>query len=125
MKTAAAGGKVATKQEWGGLFQPVPGKQQRPVYSVGPANASVKDLILFQCPVSAIPDWIWELLLAWWNSRLMRTLPAAGGFLDQPVLVRRAFPVFEQEMQAWERSQQGTGGMAMAAGVAAAVSGRK
>jgi hypothetical protein len=40
--------------------------------------------------------------------------------VDQPLLVRRAFPVFEDEMRAWERRQGAEGS---AAGMALALKG--
>lgn len=81
----------------GGLFTPVPGKGQRPAYTFGHPNATTRP-VMFQCPVSAIPEELWDLLALWWNCRKMRALPCSGGYLDQPLIVRRAFPVFESEM---------------------------
>jgi hypothetical protein len=62
---------------------------------------------MFQCPVSAVPPEVWDLLALWWQCRLTRTIPLAGGFLDQPLMVRRAWPIFEAEMQAWEAANGG------------------
>lgn len=74
----------------------------RPAYAYGPTGAKVKTPV-FQCPVSAIPPVVWDLFEDWWACRLMHTLPLAGGWADQPLLVRRAFPVFEALMQAEDR----------------------
>lgn len=92
----------------GGLFTPVPGAGQRPVYRMGPDQAKEPQLV-FQCPVSAIPEEVWKLLVLWWQCRLLGCLPVQGGFEDQPVMVRRAFPIFEQEQRAVELGRSLTG----------------
>ena len=97
----------------------MPGAGQKPAYAYGPPWATAQD-VLFQCPVSAIPDVAWDLLESWRQCRLMGCLPVAGGWVDQPLLVRRAFPVFEDEMRAWERRQGAEGS---AAGMALALKG--
>jgi hypothetical protein len=74
----------------------------RPAYAYGPPTAKVKAPV-FQCPVSAIPSVVWDLFEDWWACRLMGTLPLAGGWADQPLLVRRAFPVFEALMRTEEQ----------------------
>lgn len=94
----------------GGLFTPIPGKPLRPVYTYGPKRAegaAPNTNVMLQCPVSAVPDEVWELLALWWQCRLTRMMPLAGGYLDQPLMVRRAFPIFEAEMQAWEAANGG------------------
>lgn len=94
----------------GGLFTPIPGKPQRVVYTVGPKardGGPANTNVMLQCPVSAIPGGVWDLLALWYQCRLTRALPKAGGFLDQPLMVRRAFPVFEAEMVAWEAQNGG------------------
>jgi hypothetical protein len=52
------------------------------------------------------PDEVWELLDLYFTCRAMKAMPKAGGVLDQPLVVRRAFPVFEAEMQVEERAEQ-------------------
>lgn len=89
--------------ELGGVFRPVPG-QGKPVYTFGPGP--VKQDMVFQCPVSAVPVAVWELLHAWWACRLMKCLPKAGGFLDQPLTVRWAFPIFEAYQQGTESNDR-------------------
>lgn len=83
----------------GGVFTPVPGKAQRPVYQLGPKDAKERQA-MYQCPVSAIPDRVWQLFSLWNSCRLMRTLPVAGGFLDQPEIVQRVFPILDAQYQA-------------------------
>lgn len=39
-----------------------------------------------------------DLLWLWRDCRLVKALPKPGGWLDQPRLVRKAFPLFEQLM---------------------------
>jgi hypothetical protein len=91
------------------VFSPVPGKGQRPAYSYGAQDGPTR-AVMFQCPVSAIPDVAFDLLELWLECRTMKALPLAGGWTDQPLLVRRAFPVFETEMQALEAQRRaGTG----------------
>lgn len=94
----AKNGRVLRETDaWGGLFTPVPGKNQRPAYSYGAGKA--KD-VLFQCPVSAIPTETWELLFLWWRCRQLKTLPYAGGLMDQPHVVQAVFPIFEVQYAA-------------------------
>src|SRR5204862_19335 len=76
----------------------VPLKEKRvttPVYLYGPPGHTQ---MLFTCPVSAMPAWVLELYAIWRMCRLARALPHAGGFLDQPMLVQRAWPIFEDEV---------------------------
>ena len=97
------GGKTrAVVDRLGGLFTPVPGARQRPVYTYGPGK--VKD-VLFQCPASAIPDEVWQLLVLWWACRQTRTMPMAGGFVDQPRIVQIVFPILESQMQATDQGK--------------------
>lgn len=95
---------LKTKDSTGGVFAMVPGKALRPAWSYGNPKRKTRD-VMFQCPVSAIPDEVFGLLALWQNCRLTRTLPVAGGFLDQPPIVQRVFPIFEAEMRGTE--QQG------------------
>lgn len=90
---------MTTRDRLGAVFVPLKG--QRPAYSYGPEESETRDL-MFTCPKSAIPDLVWELLAVWNSCRLMQTLPAAGGLLDQPVLVQRYFPLFDMEMRTVE-----------------------
>lgn len=99
---------LKTTDQCGGVFAAIPGKSLRPAYSVGPKDGkagTARDVML-TCPISAIPDRIWDLLNLWQSCRLMRTLPVAGGFEDQPFWVRYSFPIFE----ACQRSVDGGGG---------------
>lgn len=107
----------------GGVFAPVPGRALRPAYAYGPPGRATKD-VLFQCPVSAIPDDVWTLLAHWRACRAMGCLPAPGAFVDQPLLVRRAFPIFEHEMRAAEASRGASNDM-LAAVLAAMKGGRR
>lgn len=81
----------------GNVFRPVPGQPLTIAYSYGPAEAKSKTP-MFTCPVSAIPDEVWDLLQLFHECRLMKLPPVQGGVLDQPLLVRKSFPIFEQEM---------------------------
>lgn len=112
-----------THEPLGGVFAPVPGHALRPAYAYGPPTSAAK-AVLFQCPVSAIPDVVWTLLEHWRSCRALSCLPAAGGFADQPLLVRRAFPIFEHEMRSWEAGR-GTSSDALAAVIAAMRGGRR
>jgi hypothetical protein len=105
-KVAAGGAVVEDREPLGAVFAPLPGVAMRPAYSFGPPDSKVKTPV-FQCPVSAVPPLIWDLLEDWWACRLMGCLPVAGGFVDQPLLVRRAFPFFEQEQRAFDARQSG------------------
>lgn len=82
----------------GGVFRPAPGAL-RVAWSYG---QGAKREAMFSCPVSAIPGIVFDLLELWRDCRTLRVLPLAGGYLDQPLLVRRAFPIFEREAQALE-----------------------
>ncbi len=117
------GGKVLKWVErQGGVFAPVVGKGQRSVYNCGPSDAPShpKDqLLLYQCPVSAIPVEVWDLLQLWWSCRLTGLPPVAGGFLAQPMIVQLTFPIFEGMQRVVEASQQ-RGGATAAAGQAVA-----
>lgn len=66
----------------------------RPIWMFG--HGSVQTPV-FTCPVSAVPAAVWDLLDLWFTCRAMRALPKAGGVLDQPLSVRKSFPVFEAE----------------------------
>lgn len=116
------GGKVrVTIEPLGGVFGPVPGKSLRPAYSWGHDGPGGTRPVIFQCPVSAVPEVVWDLLQLWHECRLMKCLPEVGGWVDQAKLVRRSFPVFEQEMVLWEDQNRAPGRTAAAlAGLAAA-----
>jgi len=102
------------------VFAAVPGKATRPVYSYGPKEGNTRD-VMFTCPVYAIPSVAFELLNLWWECRLNRVLPVRGGWLEQPAIVRRAFPVFETEMQKVENKRAAAGPQAAAAAAVAGV----
>lgn len=104
----------------GGVFAPVPGKLVRPAYTYGPSNARARS-VLFQCPVSAIPEIAFDMLELWFDCRRMHVLPVAGGWLDQPLVVRRSFPVFETEMATVEAQRQAAAPQAAAAAAVAGV----
>lgn len=91
-----------TTDNCGGVFASVPGKSLRPAYSIGPKEAKGQKDVMLTCPVSAIPDRVWDLLSLWRSCRLMKTLPVAGGFEDQPFWVRYSFPIFEACQQSVE-----------------------
>lgn len=111
-----------TWERWGGIFAPIKDKGMRPAYVCGPKDGKLEGvpLILYQCPVSAIPVGVWQLLKLWWHCRLVGLPPVAGGFLDQPEMVQLAFPIFEAQQRAIDANRQVTGaqhaaGMAVAA----------
>jgi hypothetical protein len=85
-----------------------------PVYAF-PEGAKTQEPI-FTCPVSAIPPAAWRLYGLWIECRGLGALPYAGGVLDQPLIVRRAFPIFDAEARAAEVTR---GAHASAAGSAA------
>ncbi len=114
----------------GGVFAPIPGKVIRPAWTYGPATGAAKARsVMFTCPVSAIPELAFDLLELWFDCRRVRALPVAGGWLDQPLVVRRSFPVFEAEMQAVEQQRAASApqqaAAAAVAGVVAAQRGAK
>jgi hypothetical protein len=119
-------GKDGKLKKWtdrlGGVFAPVPGKAQRPVYTAAGEGAK-EPLLLFTCPTSAIPTDVWDLLHLWIGCRTLRLPPVAGGFLDQPKLVQAAFPIFESLMQAQEANRAQAGTAAAMAGAVATVFG--
>lgn len=95
----------------GAVFAPAQDRGiQMPCYASGPAEATIRAPI-FTCPVSAIPEAVWHLLELWLTCRAMKALPLAGGVLDQPLSVRRAFPLFEAETAPidHQRDQQALG----------------
>ncbi|MGE0225468.1 MAG: hypothetical protein AB7S57_19525 [Acetobacteraceae bacterium] len=98
----------------------MPGKLVRPVWTYGPTDARARS-VLFQCPVSAIPELAFDLLELWFDCRRVKALPVAGGWLDQPLVIRQAFPVFESEMAAVEARQRATAPQAAAAAAVAGV----
>lgn len=61
---------------------------------------------MFTCPVSAIESWIFDLLEIFLEARAMRLPVKTGGLLDQPLSVRRAFPIWESKISSYERQQQ-------------------
>lgn len=83
----------------------MPGKWTKPVWVFGPKGADGQHIptsadAMYTCPRAAIPDWVTDLLHLWWVCRLMKAMPQAGGFLDQPLVVQAAFPFFESMHQA-------------------------
>lgn len=120
------GGRLVTRIErLGGVFAPVPGKNQRPAWTYGPSGDAARS-VLFQCPVSAIPELAFDLLELWFDCRRMKVMPLAGGWLDQPLVVRQSFPVFEAEMAAVEsRKAAAAPQQAAAAAVAGVVAAQR
>lgn len=90
---------IFTKVDTGGaVFAPVHGKAAARVYQYGPPDAKERPT-MFTCPVSAIPEEVFELLIVWQACRLTHSLPMAGGLLDQPVWVQRYFPILDAEQE--------------------------
>lgn len=92
----------------GNVFYPAPVKAgQSPLsiaYSYGPEPIGKKQTgvspktPIWTCPVYAVPSEVFDLLQLFHECRLFHLPPVQGGLLDQPLMVRRSFPVFEQEM---------------------------
>lgn len=110
-KTPGRHGKLVEDYEpQGGIFAPLPARKlTRVAYTSGPKDGEQQHL--WQCPVSAIPQEAFELLMAWWDLRMLRLPP--------PVLtplVRRSFSVFEGQMrniEAGRNSPQAAAAMAV------------
>jgi hypothetical protein len=94
-----------------------------PVWSVDyPTTKDPKHkLALWTCPVSAVPEEVWDMFRLWNECRLIGLPPVAGGVLDQPAMVRKAFPVFAQEYLAFRRRQGDSGAESTGMAVAAAI----
>jgi hypothetical protein len=75
-----------------------------PVYAMGPKDARVKTP-MWECPISAVPEWMWQVLDLWVTCRACHALPLPGGVVDQPYVVRRAWPIWEAEMAAIEQQR--------------------
>lgn len=83
------------KEDGGGVFHPLPEKGVvTPIWVYGPEK---QKRVLFSCPVSALPPEVFDLYRLWIECRLAKVLPLAGGWLDQPEIVRRAFTAFNDE----------------------------
>lgn len=118
MTVAPGGRKVIKVDALGGIFTPIPGTPIRIAYSVGHPDSKSKEP-MFQCPVSAIPVEVFELLGLWNECRLLGVLPRAGGLLDQPQIVRQSFVTFANEYAKVDTAR-GQGLAAASAGLAAA-----
>ncbi len=118
------GGTIARYIDRGGaVFVPAPARGiVAPVYVYGHPEAKTKDA-LFSCPISAIPSAIWDVLELWLQSRALRVPVVAGGVLDQPLIVRRAFPIFELEQSARDYQRNANASASGAAAVLAAIGG--
>jgi hypothetical protein len=97
VRTGRSGRRIVKIDRLGGIFTPIRGKRLFPVFGFG-ADDQKKDTML-TCPVSAIPDEVWQTVHLWQLCRLTRTLPVAGGLLDQPMVVQRAFPILDVEQR--------------------------
>lgn len=94
------GTTTETTEHGGGVFHPLPEKDIRmPAWLYGPK----KDRPLYTCPVSAIGADVLDLYRLWMACDMTKTLPLAGGLLDQPDIVQRAFPYFVDETHIAER----------------------
>lgn len=79
----------------GGVFVPLKEKKvTTPAWLYGRGTALTP---IFTCPVSAIPQAVFDLFEIWKRCRLVHALPHAGGLLDQPWMVQLGFPLFEDE----------------------------
>lgn len=88
------GKTTETQETGGGVFRSLPEKGLRePIWLYGPK----KDRFMFSCPVSSIGQDLIDLYSLWFACDVMHTLPCAGGLLDQPAIVQRAFPYFSDE----------------------------
>lgn len=116
------GGRLTERVDpGGGVFVPSPTCGiTMPVYAAGFPDSAIKDPI-FTCPVSAIPDAVWSLLALWRECQAFRALPLPGGVCDQPMSVRRAFPVFDRLARVEEAHRQAAGAMASQAALLRAV----
>jgi hypothetical protein len=75
----------------------------RPAYTWGPKDRQIKTgTFMFQCPVSAIPEAVVDLLLVWWQCRMMHLPPPV-----MTPLVQLAWVTFESEMLTFEGQRNG------------------
>jgi len=97
----------------GGVFALLPGQPYSPqtAFVVGPPGGP-HDMMV-RCPKDAIDPAIGEWLAAWWQARAVGLPLVAGGFVDQPLIARLAFPLWEREYAADDRFKE-RGGDAMA-----------
>lgn len=106
-------GTQAVEEVWddqGGVFVQDPQAPRAPVLSYGPPRGKAKTRdVMFSCPVSAIPEPVIGLLSLWNECRLMGLPPVAGGVLEQPVSVRKAFPIFAREYEQATAEQRAVG----------------
>jgi hypothetical protein len=104
-------GKVVTVwDEHGNVFTPDPTRPSVPAYSYGPAQGKAKTRnVMFTCPVSGIPEPVIALLELWNECRLMGLPPVQGGLLDQPLSVRKSFPIFTREYEAATARERAAG----------------
>lgn len=113
------GGRITCRDTAGGVFAPIPTQRiTRPAWTYSPPAG--KPIVMFTCPVSAIPAIAWDLFTLWSECKAMKIPPVAGGVLDQPVEVRRTFPIFEDEadsLDAATRATQNAESTAAAVGV--------
>lgn len=85
----------------GGVFYPIAGASV-PAWHYGATAATVK-APMFTCPKFAIPSAVYQLFDAWARASRMRLPFVAGGFQDQPLIVRLSWPVFENEQKIADR----------------------
>jgi hypothetical protein len=94
-RRAHDGSLSETRQPGGGVFAPIKEKGiTTPAWMYGHGSAQTP---IFTCPVSAIPAEVFDLYEIWIRCRMLRVLPHAGGYLDQPWIVQYAWPLFEDE----------------------------
>jgi hypothetical protein len=110
-RTLSGGRQQQIIEPLGNVFRPIPGETSSPVWSFAdPTSADAKgSTALFTCPVSAVPEDVWKLFMLWNECRLMGLPPKGGGFLDQPLAVQKAFPVFQHEFNAYRRRSGDSG----------------
>jgi hypothetical protein len=97
IKHRAHDGQTTTKTEpGGGVFYPLPEKGLKsPVWTYG---TNERPIVIYTCPVSAIPIEVWSLYVLWVGFKRLAVLPMAGGLCDQPEIVVKAFLLFEDEL---------------------------
>lgn len=87
------------------LSKDTPRAADRMVYAYGPPKGSHRGKSpMYTCPVSGIPEEVWRLIALWYECKQLGTLPFTGGLLAQPMIVRRAFTVLQEEQDVLDRT---------------------